>query len=240
MLGIIICEDDIMQRQRLSKSIENFILFEEYEMNIKLKTGNPHDVIDYLKNDSSQNVYFLDVDLGYDINGIELASEIRKYDPRGFIIFVTTHSEMSILTFKYKVEAMDYIVKDDVENINNRVKECLHNINLRVANVEGVNNNKVFTIKLGSRLVNINYDDIMFIETSPTIHKLILHARNRQLEFYGKIKDIEEQLGEEFFRCHRAFLVNRKNVLEVKKMDRTLLMANGEECLVSTRNLNKF
>ena len=231
MLGIVICEDNAIQRRKLEKSIENFIAFDELEMQIKLKTGNPQDVLDYLKENDGQNVYFLDVDLGASINGIELASEI---------VFVTTHSEMSVLTFKYKVEAMDYIIKDDIENINIRIRECLQNANLRTSNVDGISNNNIFTIKLGSRLVNVNYNDIMFIETSSTIHKLILHAKNRQLEFYGKIKEIEEQLGEEFFRCHRAYLVNMKNVLEVKKHERVLVMINGEECLVSTRNLNRF
>ena len=40
-----------------------------------------------------------------DINGIKLGSEIRKYDPIGNIIFVTSHSELTYLTFVYKVSA---------------------------------------------------------------------------------------------------------------------------------------
>ena len=48
-----------------------------------------------------------------DINGIKLGSEIRKYDPIGNIIFVTSHSELTYLTFVYKVSAMDFIFKDD-------------------------------------------------------------------------------------------------------------------------------
>ena len=52
-------------------------------------------------------------DLGADINGINLGEEIRQLDPTGYIIFITTHAELSHLTFKYKVEALDYIIKDD-------------------------------------------------------------------------------------------------------------------------------
>ena len=50
-------------------------------------------------------IYFLDVDLKSDINGIKLGSKIREKDTRGFIIFTTTHLEMSYFAFKYKVEA---------------------------------------------------------------------------------------------------------------------------------------
>ena len=46
---------------------------------------------------------FLDIQLEADINGIKLGSEIRKYDPIGNIIFVTSHSELTYLTFVYKV-----------------------------------------------------------------------------------------------------------------------------------------
>ncbi|WP_241960035.1 PfkB family carbohydrate kinase, partial [Staphylococcus gallinarum] len=42
----------------------------------------------------------------------KLASEIRKHDPVGNIIFVTSHSELTYLTFVYKVAAMDFIFKD--------------------------------------------------------------------------------------------------------------------------------
>lgn len=49
------------------------------------------------------------------MNGFELAQEIRKFDPRGFIIFITTHAELSYMTFTYKVEALDYIIKDDID-----------------------------------------------------------------------------------------------------------------------------
>ena len=54
-----------------------------------------------------------DIQLEADINGIKLGSEIRKYDPIGNIIFVTSHSELTYLTFVYKVSAMDFIFKDD-------------------------------------------------------------------------------------------------------------------------------
>ena len=57
--------------------------------------------------------YFLDIQLEADMNGIKLGSEIRKHDPVGNIIFVTSHSELTYLTFVYKVAAMDFIFKDD-------------------------------------------------------------------------------------------------------------------------------
>ena len=110
MLKIFVCEDNIEQKEKLKNIIENIILIENYDMNLELATGDPHKILNYLKSTETSGIYFLDVDLHCDINGIQLAEQIRKYDPRGFIIFITTHAEMSYLTFIYKVEAMDYII----------------------------------------------------------------------------------------------------------------------------------
>lgn len=240
MLGVVICEDNLKQREKITKYMEDLIMIEELDAELKLSTENPDKVISYLEENKSNNIYFLDVDLSHRMNGIMLAKKIREYDPRGFIVFVTTHLEMSYLTFTYKVEAMDYIIKDDFDNIRDRIKECIKNAIERSGNENGNNINKVFTAKVGERLINIDYKDIMFFETSTTVHKVILHGQNRQLEFYGQMKELEETLGDSFVRCHRAFIVNKNNINEIDKLTRVAVMKNGEECLISSRYLAKL
>ena len=45
------------------------------------------------------------------MSGLELAVKLREYDPRGFIVFITAHDDMMFETFRYRLEALDYIVK---------------------------------------------------------------------------------------------------------------------------------
>ena len=113
MIKIFICEDNKNQQEKFKDIISNIIIIENYDMEIELVTENPYEVLEHIKENTTSGLYFLDVDLHSKINGIQLAEKIRKYDPRGFIVFVTTHAEMSYLTFMYKVEAMDYIIKDN-------------------------------------------------------------------------------------------------------------------------------
>lgn len=127
MLNVIICEDNENQRKRITKFIEDSIMIENLDMKIALSTENPMEIIEYLNKNEISGLYFLDVDLQSDINGIKLAEVVREYDPRGFIVFVTTHAEMSYLTFLYKVEAMDYIIKDNIEIIKDRIHQCILN-----------------------------------------------------------------------------------------------------------------
>lgn len=72
-------------------------------------------------------------------------------------------------------------------------------------------------------------------ETSGNIHKVILHGKDRQIEFPGTLKELAGALGGDFVRCHRSFLVNKKNITEVDLKRRILHFANGETCLMSTR-----
>lgn len=239
MLKIFLCEDNEEQRNKFEKIVDNIIMIENYDMSLQMSTGDPYEILDYLKDNNTSGIYFLDVDLHTDINGIQLAEKIREHDPRGFIIFVTTHAEMSYLTFLYKVEAMDYIIKDNYQNIQQRISDCIKNAHDKYSS-KVTDLQKVFSIKVNDKIINVDFDEIIFFETSPTIHKVILHCKNRQIEFYSKMKDVEAMVDERFCRCHNSYLINKDKMKEIDKKDRIVYMINGEECLVSTRGIKKL
>ena len=234
MLKIYICEDIDVQRENLKKTVENIILMEELDMELACVSNKPEDIIDKVRNTSEVGIYFLDIDLKTDMNGMNLALKIREYDPRGFIIFVTTHSEMSYMTFIYKIEAMDFILKDDTENLGNRIRDCILKAKHRFASSNNNLQNN-FSVKVREKVYTVDYDDILFFETSSNVHKIILHCKNRQMEFAGKIKDIEDQLDDRFYRCHRSFLVNKDNIERIDFKNRMIYMVNGDECMISSR-----
>ncbi len=236
LLKVFICEDNNEQRKRFTKLIEDIIIIENFDMEVALSTEDPHTIIDHLKNHEISGLYFLDVDLKSNINGIKLGETIREYDPRGFIVFITTHAEMSYLTFIYKVEAMDYIIKDNYNTIKERIHQCIINANKKYC-LKSDATGKNFIIKIRDKIISVQYSKILFFETSSIIHKIVLHATNRQVEFYAKMKDIENNLDDRFYRCHKSFLVNKDNIKEIDIPNRTIHMNNGEECLVSSRLL---
>ncbi|WP_037284594.1 LytR/AlgR family response regulator transcription factor [Saccharibacillus sacchari] len=239
MLSVLICEDDPKQRERLEKIVADYIMIEALDMELTLSADNPIEVLTYLEeHPKTTGLYFLDVDLKHEMSGIALASEIRERDDSGKIVFVTTHGELSYLTFIYKVEAMDYIVKDQPEEIERRVRECIQVAQKRHLN-EGGPQQKRFKVKVGEKTRSIDHRDIMFFESSPVPHKIVLHMDNSQLEFYGSIKELEE-VGESFYRCHKSFVVNRDNIKSIDRAKREIEMVNEEVCLVSIRALKAF
>lgn len=235
MLKIYICEDQPEFRKRMHDIVSNHLIMQGYDMEIALSTDDPFRVLDACSEADETGVYFLDVDLKKEINGIQLAEKIRSHDPRGFIIFVTTHAEMTYLTFKYKVEALDYIIKDDINEINSRVKQCLANVVEKYGNSEK-QIQKTFSIKLPDRQVVVPLEKILFFETSPVVHKVYMHTTDRQVEFYGQLSELEEQLDNRFIRCHRSFLVNKDNIQEIDRQQKTVIMNNGQTCYYSSRS----
>lgn len=237
MIDIYICEDVQKQRERIAYYVETAIMFEEYDMELKLATDDVDAFLQSVRESKNIGLYFLDIDLGNGKNGLELAKEIREYDPRGFIVFVTSHSEMSLLTFQYKVEALDFIIKDEPRNIQRRIGECMEKVIQRSENISR-GEVRTITIVRGGQRITLKQDEIMFFETSVNEHKLIVHTGQKSMEFFGKIKDIEQEVGEDFLRCHRSYLINKKNVKKIDYINKIIYMKDGAECPISSRMLS--
>ncbi len=234
MLNIFVCEDNAAQRRTIVQIIQNTVLMEELDMQLVLNAGDPYVLLEKVKTSQNTGIYFLDIDLHSDMNGMKLAQQIRLFDPRGFIIFITAHSELSFMTFQYRVEAMDFVLKDTPAEAKVKIRECLLNAMERYT-LQTNKTHKVYTAQVGGRKISVDYDDIFFFETSGNIHKVILHAKDRQIEFSGTIKELEGILDDSFIRCHRSFLVNRNNIKEADAKNRIIYFTNGEACLMSTR-----
>ena len=234
MLNIYICEDDVKQLERMKKAVENTILIEDLDMEIALATTDPFEVLKAVEFSSSPGIYFLDVELNAEIDGIELASKIRNYDSRGFITFVTTHPELSYLTFKYKVEALDYVVKSEFENLEVSIRNCILNANNKFLSAKR-EMKKFFYAKCGQRVLHIPYEDIIFFETASTPHKVIIHTLNRRIEFYGHIGQIGKELDDRFYQCHKSYIINRDQITMVDKKNREIYLSGENMCVASVR-----
>ena len=234
MIYIFICEDNKKQLDLFTTYISNLILIEGFDMKIVQATSDPHQLLKEILTAENTGLFFLDIDLRSDMNGLTLAQRIRQIQPRCFIVFITSHSEMSFLTFQYKAEALDFIVKDSAEHIKSKIHECLLDVNSKYTSS---NNNvtRTFTINQNDKRIVIDYNDIIFFETSNNIHKIILHARKRVIEFTGQLKDIEQQLDYRFYRCHTSYIINKDNITDIDFKELLVHMNNGETCPVSVR-----
>lgn len=238
MIEIFVCEDDEKQLARNVDYINRYLMMEQLDMKITLATHDPEVLIDYVKKEKVQGLYFLDVNLQHKMSGIVLGAEIRRYDPSGSIVFITTHAEMTYLTFMYKVEALDYIVKDDFTDLQQRIIDCIVTVNERYINENSVEHDK-FQVQMGDKVISEEVQNVLFFETACTVHKIVMHTLTRSVEFYGKIKDIPIE-HPSFYRCHNSTVVNVDNIEKIDRKSRTIIMKNGATCFASVRYLKSL
>ena len=216
ILSVFICEDECVQREFMERTVVEHISPENYKIEIAVSTNNPITLFEYVKANPTQNsLYLLDVNLQHELCGISLAKKIREHDVLGRIVFVTTHPELSYLAFRNRIEAMDYIIKGKNEDVSKKIRECIDLTYRRHAKLTPARD--YFQVKSSFGVRKIPLDDILFFESSHASHKLILHTKDERIEFRGKLKDVQS-ISADFFRCHRAYVVNAKNISRVQRV----------------------
>lgn len=238
MLPIYICEDNLLQLNQYKSVIENLILMEEFDVKIQAAVTQPEELLfaveKYQKQTSNSGFYLLDIELNSTTDGFELAKRIREFDSRGFIVFITTHSELAPMTFKYQLEAMDFIAKEDVWNIGIRIRYCL---NTALKRYQSFSKIPMITFKSGSHTTYIEQDSILYITVAYTPHKIQVVTTNSSREFYGTLKGCMKDLSNHFIRCHKGYIVNTDHIENVDRKECSITLTNGETLYASTHGI---
>ncbi len=231
MLPVFICEDEERIREAEREYIEKQLLIEGYDMKTAVCTGSPEELLEALSGEQ-RGIYFLDVELkGASMDGFELGQQIRKKDARGFLIYVTAFQDLAFETFRYHLEALDYIVKGNPRKMQEGIRHCLEVITERMCREKG-EEREFFSVKIMDIVKHVPVDEIVFFETAGRTHRIELHAVNDRMDFIGSMQELEEKL----LRVHRAYLVNVDQIAELDLKGREIRMKNGEKCMFS-RNM---
>ena len=122
---------------------------------------------------------------------------------------------------------MDYIIKGHPDVMAKEVRECIDLAYNRHSSA--LSEAEYFQVKSADGVQRVPLDTIMCFEVNHAIsHRLILHTHSERLEFRGALRDVEG-LSPDFFRCHKSYVVNMKNIRRVKRTQRTgeAEMTNG-------------
>lgn len=234
-MKVVLCEDNEKILMQIANYIENYAMMEDNSIEIVLKADQPTNVLSYIQSNRA-DCYFLDIDLGSEITGMDLARQIRTLDPISSIIFVTTHSEMLRLTFAYRIEALDFIIKDDFLDLQDNVLAALKTAYNKYIKIGTHAETRYYPLKIGEFVKNIEFQNLLFFKASAVAHKITLHTVQGKFEFYESL-NILEKFDKSFFRIHRAYVVNVGNISEIDKKQRCVIMKNGEICPVAFRRL---
>ncbi|WP_281532487.1 LytR/AlgR family response regulator transcription factor [Anaerocolumna aminovalerica] len=234
MIDIIITEDNLDYQNFLQKYIISCINDIKLDARINLITDNPNKVIKYASehNTDTTKVYFLDIKYDkYKTNGIIVGKEIRKHDPFGYLIYITVHLQYAADIFQYKLEALDYIYKEDAD-IKERITQCLDVVKEEENKKTVAPVQERILIKAGANYYNVRIEDIIYIESS--LHRKIrVHTQNQSIEYYNTLSNIEQSLTDAFFKTHRSYIVNTKFIKVIDAKKGVVIMKNNAKCLIA-------
>ena len=231
MIGIYLCDDDPAVLARIRAALERKLLIENWDMAVVCCASAPGSLLAALERSGGRGIYLLDVELKdpqYD--GFLLGQAIRRLDPHAILIYITSYGELAGRTFQYHLEAFDYIVKSP-DTLEEEVCRCMDAAAARLA-AEKRDPREVLPLRVGEMVRYIPLDDILFFETAPTPHHLLLHTPYSRLDLLGSLNELEARLGERFVRVHRAYLAAADKIEEID-LKQNQLRVGGRVCLLS-------
>ncbi len=235
MTKVYICDDEPFWIEQIERAVSDFTVNSDWEMTVLCKSCHPTGLLEYLLQDKTLGgIYFLDVILKSEINGIELGAKIRELDPEAVLIFVTTHDELVMETFRLKLQAADYIIKDN-GRLNSQINDTLHALDQHYSNAAKRLSAPRIQLFIGSSYHFIVKDDIYFVESQKNRHKLLVHMKSEVFTAAMSLKDMAEQLGDGFIMCRRGCLVNPQHIVAADPVSREIRFDNGESCGFSYR-----
>ncbi|KGR73306.1 LytTR family transcriptional regulator DNA-binding domain-containing protein [Streptococcus phocae subsp. salmonis] len=235
-MNIFVLEDDFVQQSRLEKLLNR--LLEKHQLHPKRFeiSGKPDQLVNFIEEKGAHQLFFLDIEIkSEELRGLQVAKQIRDIDPYAIIVFVTTHSELMPLSFRYKVAALDYIDKElEASEFESRIEEALLYAKSKDSKTVAEDS---FYFKSKYAQVQFPFNEVYYIETSPRPHRVILYTKTERMEFTASLSEILKQ-EKRLIQCHRSFAINPTNVVKVDRKSKLVYFSKGDKCLISRQKFN--
>ncbi len=224
-MKIAVCDDDRAVREELFRLIK--------------QQAADADVLAYQSGEEMINagqdfdISFLDIEMGK-VSGMEIARRTREREESGshrsIIIFVTGYREYMEAAFD--VNAFHYLIKPiDIEKFSEVFSRAW-----KEASACEEQTRKYIMVKNASTQQKILLKDIYYIESGNK--KVIIHTTDGTLEVYGKMEELENGLGDGFYRCHRCYLVNMGKISAYSADN--IQVTNGDNLLLARKKYSDF
>lgn len=216
-----IVDDEKVIREQIKELV---VKYEPYCSVNTYETGE-----ELLAEGKKYDVVFLDIQME-GMNGIDTARALREKQEDTVLIFITGVKEYVFEAFD--VSAFHYLLKPVEEK---KFAEVFERAKKEVKKITK-QRQKTLYIKTRNRSFTINEDNILYIENRGK--KVEIHIGNEVIETYAAMSELEKQLGGDFYRCHRGYLVNMAHIAEYE--NDSISLSDGEKIFIAKERYNKF
>ncbi|TYB76069.1 response regulator transcription factor [Bizionia gelidisalsuginis] len=240
MLKAVIVDDEPKAIEGLTWELKNY----SSEIEIIKTFSIPEEALLYLKT-VKPDCLFLDIQMPT-MDGFQF---LEHLDSKNIAIIITSaYDEYGIKALKKEV--LDYLLKpvdaDDLKETIAKIRKFKKRISTTdkiediLINFTTNTNKKKITINADGKLLFINLDDILFVESDGNYSTLFL-ANNQKLVITKKLKEVNTLLPEDsFFRIHNSFIVNMGKIKEYIKTEGYVVMESNHRIPVARQRKSDF
>ena len=225
MLNFVICDDNLNIVAKLKEMLEIIFVKNDIDAQVSFISDNAKDTIEFINNNHT-DVAILDVNLNSNMSGIDLAKQIRENNKNMYIIFSTGHLEYSLVA--YTVKTFDYLPKpitlERLEITINRLLEDIQSSNKKFINID--------------KKTILNPNEINYIKKDGM--KLVFCTNSRNYETYNSFKKIQSLLPDNFVRCHKSYMANINNIININTKNNIINFDNNLSCEIGKKYKNKI
>lgn len=220
-MTIAICDDE----KTICEQVEKLVKKQMPDCNTELFASGEA----LLKETKVFDIIFLDIQMD-GINGMQAARTLRNKKEEALLIFITGLKEYVFQSFD--VSAFHYLLKPIEEK---KFAEVFAKAVSEAEKKRGLTEEPFF-MKSNGKTIILSRNHILYVESQNRM--VNFHTTNKCLELYSDMRDLEQQLGRNFYRCHRGYIVNMGHIAEYEK-DR-ISLTNGETIGLSRRKYKEF
>jgi two-component system LytT family response regulator len=240
VLKALIVDDEPKAIQGLIWELSNF----SKEIEVMASFTNPDEALKYL-NSNTPDCLFLDVQMPT-IDGFQFLKQLKETN---FAVIITTaYDEYAIKALKH--DAIDYLLKpidsDDlrasiakIKKYNDRIINSIK-FERMLSNFNSKFNKKRITINTDGKLLFLDVDDIIYIESDGNYSTLFLQDQ-KKIVVTKKLKEVNAVLPEHyFFRIHNSYIINLNKIKAFIKNEGYVIMDSDHKIPVARQRKSDF
>jgi len=213
-ISCVIIEDLAVAAEYLKKCCEK-----SGELEVKAHFTNVSDAAVFL-NDNIVDLLFLDVEMPGE-SGFTLLDQI-SFSPK--VILTTSKADYAYNAFEYNVT--DFLKKPYTYQ---RFLQAVKKVSSLLEAAQPESGEDHIFIKTESKLVRLNNDDVLYIESMGDYVRFV--TNDRKYIVHNTIKNLEEKMNRKaFMKIHRSYIVNTQKVDNIRE---NVLFIRGVELPIS-------
>lgn len=229
-MNIAICDDN---REYINTMEDYLSSVKEVRFDYDVFESGEDLLREYETETTPYDAIFLDMEMK-EIDGIETANRIRKFDKHVIIIFVTSHTKymqksFECTPFRFLVKPVSH---SEIETVFQEVCQKLSEERTTFVFTENRNKIRLFC------------DDIIYFENQS--HWILIHTKDEVYKICKSLSDLYEKLDHSMFiRVHSSYIVNlgyiraiKNNDIELYNCDKHIPLSRSNKKLVNTKLIN--